>query len=386
MAVFTGNGSAASPSLTFSSDTNTGIFRPGVDQLGLVTNGATRLFINATGQVGIGTASPGALFDVAGQIKATSFLENVFTITDAAAFEVNPSNGNIQLVTLGATRTPKATNFLAGQRVTLMIDPNSTARSVIWTDSTWGSGGVQWVSGTAPLLATSGFTVVELWKVGSTVYGAQTGRPLTRVPTSIGSAYAGGFFAGQINDGGVIYNLIVAPKATGENTSVQYKTSNTADTPSTTSQNQVNGALATAAFNDANHPAFQWASALTIGSFSDWYIPAKNELEIIYRNLKPTTDANSVGDGFENRNGSNPNAVPSPTPRYTGNDPAQTSSIAFLTGGSEAFASASYWSSSETSSSVLRAWGQNFGSGFQVSSGTKISLRHARAVRRVLAS
>jgi hypothetical protein len=54
MAVFTGNGSAASPSLTFSSDTNTGIFRPGADQLGLVTNGATRLFINATGQVGLG--------------------------------------------------------------------------------------------------------------------------------------------------------------------------------------------------------------------------------------------------------------------------------------------------------------------------------------------
>jgi hypothetical protein len=54
MAVFTGNGSQASPSLTFSSDTNTGIFRPGVDQLGLVTDGATRLFINATGQVGLG--------------------------------------------------------------------------------------------------------------------------------------------------------------------------------------------------------------------------------------------------------------------------------------------------------------------------------------------
>ncbi len=66
MAVFTGNGSAASPSLTFSSDTNTGIFRPGADQLGLVTNGANRLFINSTGLVGVGTTSPAALLTVNG--------------------------------------------------------------------------------------------------------------------------------------------------------------------------------------------------------------------------------------------------------------------------------------------------------------------------------
>jgi hypothetical protein len=58
MAVFTGNGSVGSPSFTFSSDTNTGIFRPGTDQLGLVTNGATRLFIGDTGRVGLGTSNP----------------------------------------------------------------------------------------------------------------------------------------------------------------------------------------------------------------------------------------------------------------------------------------------------------------------------------------
>jgi hypothetical protein len=66
MAVFTGNGSVGSPSFTFSSDTNTGIFRPGADQLALVTNGANRVFVNSTGQVGLGTTSPDAVLTVNG--------------------------------------------------------------------------------------------------------------------------------------------------------------------------------------------------------------------------------------------------------------------------------------------------------------------------------
>ena len=31
--------------------------------------------------------------------------------------------------------------------------------------------------------------------------------------------------------------------------------------------------------NDANHPAAQFCEGLTIGGFSDWYMPAKNEQE-----------------------------------------------------------------------------------------------------------
>jgi hypothetical protein len=43
MAVFTGNGSAASPSITFSSDTNTGLFRVTDDTIAVTTNGVQRL-------------------------------------------------------------------------------------------------------------------------------------------------------------------------------------------------------------------------------------------------------------------------------------------------------------------------------------------------------
>ena len=100
--------------------------------------------------------------------------EDVFTITDGAAFEVDPGNGSVQLITLGANRTPKATNFAAGESITLMVDDGS-AYTLTWTDSTWGTGGVTWVGGDAPELATSGYTVIQFWKVSTQVYGATVG-------------------------------------------------------------------------------------------------------------------------------------------------------------------------------------------------------------------
>ena len=103
-----------------------------------------------------------------------TILEDIYTISDGAAFEVDPSNGSVQLITLGASRTPKATNFAAGESVTLMVDDGS-AYTLTWTDSTWGSGGVVWVGGTAPTLATTGYTVLQFWKVSTQVYGARVG-------------------------------------------------------------------------------------------------------------------------------------------------------------------------------------------------------------------
>ena len=103
-----------------------------------------------------------------------TILEDVYTITDGVSFEVDPGNGSIQLITLGANRTPKATNFAAGESVTLMVD-DGTAYTLTWTDSTWGASGVSWTGGAAPPLAASGYTVIQLWKVGSQVYGALVG-------------------------------------------------------------------------------------------------------------------------------------------------------------------------------------------------------------------
>lgn len=105
-----------------------------------------------------------------------AILEDVYTISDGAAFEIDPGNGSIQLITLGANRTPKATNFAEGESVTLMVD-DGTARTLTWTDTTFGTSGVVWKTGggTAPTLNTSGYTVITLWKVGTQIYGARVG-------------------------------------------------------------------------------------------------------------------------------------------------------------------------------------------------------------------
>jgi hypothetical protein len=52
-------GSAGTPSLKFTGDTNTGIYSPGADQVAVATNGTGRLFIDASGNVQIGSSFAG---------------------------------------------------------------------------------------------------------------------------------------------------------------------------------------------------------------------------------------------------------------------------------------------------------------------------------------
>jgi hypothetical protein len=57
-------GTAALPAITPSGDPNTGIFSPGADQVAISTNGTGRLFVDASGNVGLGTSSPDARLQV----------------------------------------------------------------------------------------------------------------------------------------------------------------------------------------------------------------------------------------------------------------------------------------------------------------------------------
>jgi hypothetical protein len=99
------------------------------------------------------------------------YTEEVFAVSDGSTVNLDPNNGSIQTWTLGANRTPGQANWAAGQSITLLVD-DGTARTITWTTLAvvWKTNG-----GTAPTLETTGFTVIVLWKVGTTVYGARVG-------------------------------------------------------------------------------------------------------------------------------------------------------------------------------------------------------------------
>ena len=198
-------------------------------------------------------------------------------------------------------------------------------------------------------------------------------------PTVIGQAYGGGFYAGKISttaDGVATHYLIVAPKASGENSSRAWGTYGVTTGTTSVIDGPTNSAALAAL--GAAYQAAVFAEGLTIGGYSDWYLPAENELEVLYYNLKPTTNANDTTSG------SNANAV-SPEPistNYTSGSPAQTSAgIGFRTGETDAFASVYYWSSTEDNFSFF-AGGQNFLNGVQ-GYGNTTSSYYVRAVRRV---
>jgi hypothetical protein len=100
-----------------------------------------------------------------------NYTETVFAITDGTTVDLDPNNGPIQTWTLGANRTPGQANWAAGQSITLLVD-DGAAHTI-----TWSTLAVQWKtdSGTPPILNETELTVIVLWKVGTTIYGARVG-------------------------------------------------------------------------------------------------------------------------------------------------------------------------------------------------------------------
>jgi hypothetical protein len=103
-------------------------------------------------------------------IFTNGYTEEVYAVSGTTP-ALSPTNGSIQTWTLSGNSTPTAGTWAAGQSITLMVD-DGTAYSITWTSLavTWKTEG-----GLAPVLNTTGYTAIAIWKVDSTIYGARVG-------------------------------------------------------------------------------------------------------------------------------------------------------------------------------------------------------------------
>jgi hypothetical protein len=89
------SGTAAAPSLAILGDLNTGIFSPGANQLAVATNGVGRLFVDASGHVGVGTSSISTLLHLSG--SSTSSLIRIES-TSVGASSFNGAGAGLDLI------------------------------------------------------------------------------------------------------------------------------------------------------------------------------------------------------------------------------------------------------------------------------------------------
>lgn len=202
------------------------------------------------------------------------------------------------------------------------------------------------------------------------------------IPTRIGQKSNGGTFTGFNRIVNHVYAIVVAPKST--EVILQLKNSNTA-TPGT--QSLVDGHSNTNAMDGATHPAAFYCKNLNVSGYIGWYLPSKNELELCYRYLKPTTEFNCVylrdtyNGNLSYANGTKPSSIPIGMP-YTKTSPAQTVVTPHIYDNGEEV-KGWYWSSTEFVSNKPTSVNQYFLGGLQ-SWSINANAYMIRSVRREL--
>jgi hypothetical protein len=139
-------GSAAATSLYPGSDTNTGLYSPGADQIAISTGGTGRLFIDSAGKVGVGTGSPSEKLDIAGGIIRLANTTLPTSESDGAAYLGKITGGaELSSSSFVAFRTAAQERARIDSSGRLLVG-TSTARAValltpsLQIESTTGSG------------------------------------------------------------------------------------------------------------------------------------------------------------------------------------------------------------------------------------------------------
>jgi hypothetical protein len=113
-------------------------------------------------------------------------------------------------------------------------------------------------------------------------------------PAGLGCVYGGGYYTG-VTAGG--YYLVLAPNASGCDV-CQWKTSQSG---SVSTCSLTEGWLNTrCGMVDGNHPGGNWAATRSINGFSDWYLPASEEVRTMYQTKGSMPAGQGYATGFPN--------------------------------------------------------------------------------------
>jgi hypothetical protein len=193
-----------------------------------------------------------------------------------------------------------------------------------------------------------------------------------KMPADPGVAFEGGFYIGTVRVGIDLYAVIIAPGERGRHEPAAW---NSSTRLVERAGSFADGAANTKAMARSGSAIAKWALALNIDGIGDWYLPGRDELELVYRRFKPTHRPNY----HVLRNGENASSVPEGSP-YSAGNPSQTAFPSFRQSNAEALADEWFWSSTQYSAHL--AWGQFFNEGCQDLT-IKESPGRAVAVRRV---
>jgi len=200
-----------------------------------------------------------------------------------------------------------------------------------------------------------------------------------------GTIIFGGGYAGQLNIGGTIYNLLACPDPDINGTSARAWSNAVLSMPTNAEDLNYGG---NTTFNNAN-ATFPWFDYIcndpngpnagqvdltnSVGSgingYNDWYMAALYEALSVYYFLKPSIVNNQLSETNNVTGGRNPISVApyNPDTAWTLTNPAQTNSVDWKEGGQYAYADNGagfrYTASLDTPNSASTTWFLDFGTG-----------------------
>ena len=207
------DGSTATPGLRFLNDTDTGIYSSGSNTLGLVTGASTRLYIDSSGRVGLGTSSPGT--------GTSSFYDDLVVKNDGSGtgagitIQSNSTNGfsgldlrktdGTELAKISASASTGKLSIDAGGSTAITVD--SSRRVGIGTNS----------PGELLHLRAGSFSNTDLNSINNLIRITDLNSRYNGLETQIGNFKSGiRFDATQLN-GATVYGSFIQQVVTSNN-------------------------------------------------------------------------------------------------------------------------------------------------------------------------